>query len=60
MPQLRNITISTTLTCNEACAHCWVSAGPRRSEDMATGLAIIGNGFMGMLHARAATAAGRA
>jgi radical SAM protein with 4Fe4S-binding SPASM domain len=34
--KLRNITISTTLTCNEACAHCWVSAGPRRSEDMTT------------------------
>jgi radical SAM protein with 4Fe4S-binding SPASM domain len=34
--KLRNLTISTTLTCNEACAHCWVSAGPRRSEDMTT------------------------
>src|SRR5689334_21070574 len=31
---LRNITISTTLTCNEACEHCWVSAGPRRSHDI--------------------------
>jgi radical SAM protein with 4Fe4S-binding SPASM domain len=34
--QLRNITISTTLTCNESCSHCWVSAGPRRSDDMTT------------------------
>jgi radical SAM protein with 4Fe4S-binding SPASM domain len=32
--RLRNITISTTLTCNEACAHCWVSAGPQPSDDM--------------------------
>lgn len=34
MHELRNITISTTLTCNETCEHCWVSAGPRRSEDL--------------------------
>lgn len=33
--RLRNITISTTLTCNEACAHCWVSAGPQPSDDLA-------------------------
>jgi len=32
--RLRNITISTTLTCNEACAHCWVSAGPQPSDDL--------------------------
>lgn len=31
---LRNITLSTTLTCNEACQHCWVSAGPAPSNDM--------------------------
>lgn len=34
---LRNITISTTLTCNEACAHCWVSAGPQPSDDLTDG-----------------------
>jgi radical SAM protein with 4Fe4S-binding SPASM domain len=32
--RLRNISISTTLTCNETCAHCWVSAGPQPSDDM--------------------------
>lgn len=36
MAQLQNITISTTLTCNEACAHCWVSAGPQPSDDLST------------------------
>ena len=34
MEGLRNLTISTTLTCNETCEHCWVSAGPKRSEDI--------------------------
>lgn len=34
MSRLRNITISTTLTCNETCAHCWVSAGPEPSDDL--------------------------
>lgn len=34
MARLQNITISTTLTCNETCEHCWVSAGPNRSDDI--------------------------
>lgn len=29
---LRNITISLTLACNQGCAHCWVSAGPKQTE----------------------------
>jgi radical SAM protein with 4Fe4S-binding SPASM domain len=33
---LRNITISTTLTCNETCLHCWVSAGPQPSNDISS------------------------
>jgi radical SAM protein with 4Fe4S-binding SPASM domain len=36
MARLQNITISTTLTCNEACAHCWVSAGPQPSDDLSS------------------------
>ena len=33
---LRNLSISTTLVCNETCEHCWVSAGPERSDDLTT------------------------
>lgn len=34
--RLRNITISLTLACNERCEHCWVSAGPNRTESLST------------------------
>lgn len=34
LPRLRNITISTTLACSQACPHCWVSAGEARSDEL--------------------------
>jgi AdoMet-dependent heme synthase len=31
---LRNITISLTLACNQACSHCWVDAGSRLKDEL--------------------------
>lgn len=37
VPPLRNLTISLTRICNQACSHCWVDAGISHSEEMTNG-----------------------